>query len=751
MECAASGQLSLSTLEAVVRGEAVVCSELEAMWGETALLGQTMVVTAAPTDPSDVAQAGTAARALSVLLMSKSQAKVVQLLIQVVVRAQNGQDHKLSDELQQQLGYLLVELHCRGYANGAAIIQRASVLLGQIPAGLPDAANSLKLQSVLFRLETLALFLSIDVLGAEDLPVRLDALRRQGSKLNNGSGDREATVSAVRALAADRGRMIVVQPVQRAETVLGTPWELGNNREYGHMSLLFKMLEEADKLDFAESHPDSRKITENTQSSLSPIALQQVLTKIEALQWDKNQLYQKVQGTLALLDVFNCAKGVVAGLTAPGELDALYSSKVADIDYVTTCDSSMQAEFNQAQILPIEQVLNTISRVQRGKSSLERLEIELVKGWSALYSLIVDGLALASANRIVQYVQSTVRGSIGVNNLMVLLRSERALLNELQADLSHLVTFSQLNVKVEEACASHSGTHILQEASAAISTALESAEAQAIEARWAVETLQDVHSAGEYFITHKRIDQDTPKVVLKGSQLLMSRRMAGYRVNELAQALVSLELKSVRAVDISGLANLKTMMKIQSEEPHKIRKMQEIVHDFQAAAGPQNITEELELEINSATMRKASSTHKQFQNKLKDAQVSWLAHRQVDASANRLGVWLRGDVPGSLVDFYKDSLRAAFQSLDRNGDGHITRHELQDWLKSSLWQDMPEVFKNLNVNNDADIERVFSLMDTDGDGVISFDELRMVMENELEESAVPRPGSALPTMQVTNI
>ena len=83
---------------------------------------------------------------------------------------------------------------------------------------------------------------------------------------------------------------------------------------------------------------------------------------------------------------------------------------------------AVAAEFNQAQILPIEQVLNTISRVQRGKSSLERLEIELVKGWSALYSLIVDGLALASANRIVQYVQSAVRGSIGVNNLMVLLR-----------------------------------------------------------------------------------------------------------------------------------------------------------------------------------------------------------------------------------------------------------------------------------------------------------------------------------------
>jgi len=177
--------------------------------------------------------------------------------------------------------------------------------------------------------------------------------------------------------------------------------------------------------------------------------------------------------------------------------------------------------------------------------------------------------------------------------------------------------------------------------------------------------------------------------------------------------------------------------------------MQEIVHDFQAAAGPQDIKEEAELEINSATMRKASSTHKQFQHKLKDAQVSWLAHRQVDASANRLGVWLRGDVPGSLVDFYKDSLRAAFQSLDRNGDGHITRHELQDWLKSSLWQDLPEFFKNLNVNNDADIDRVFSLMDTDGDGVVSFDEFRMVMENELEESAAPI--TALPTMQVTNI
>jgi len=573
MECAARGQLSLSTLEAVVRGEAVVCSELEAMWGEASLLKQTMVATAAQADPTDVALAGTASRALSVLLMSKSQGKVVQQLVAVVVRAQNGQEHKLSAELRQQLGYLLVEMHCRGYANGAAIIQRASVLLGQIPAGPPDSANSLKLQSVLFRLESLASFLSIDVAGAEDLPVRLDALRRQGGKSNNADGDRAATASAVRAVAADKGRIIATRPVQRAETVLGTPWELGNNREYGHMSLLFKMLEEADKLDIAENHPGSDKMTENTQTSLSTIALQQVLPKIEALQWgDKNQLYQKVQGTLALIDVFNCAQGVVAGQTPPCELQELYSSKTAEIDYVTTCDSSMQAEFNQAQILPIEQVLNTISRVQRGKSSLERLEIELVKGWSALYSLIVDGLALASANRIVQYVQSAVRGSISVNNLMVLLRSERALLNELQADLSHLVTFSQLNVKIEEACASHSGAHILQEASASISTALESAEAKAEEASWSVETLQDLNSAGQYFITHKRIDKDTPQVVLKGAQLLMSCRMAGYRVNELAQALVALELKSVRAVDISGLAHLKLMMKIQSDEPHKIRE-----------------------------------------------------------------------------------------------------------------------------------------------------------------------------------
>ena len=140
----------------------------------------------------------------------------------------------------------------------------------------------------------------------------------------------------------------------------------------------------------------------------------------------------------------------------------------------------------------------------------------------------------------------------------------------------------------------------------ACSTALGSAEAKADEASWSVETLQDLNSAGQYFITHKRIDKDTPQVcattllppchsaatlpllrpidtlrflslaamqvVLKGSQLLMSCRMAGYRVNELAQALVALELKSVRAVDISGLAHLKLMMKIQSDEPHKIRE-----------------------------------------------------------------------------------------------------------------------------------------------------------------------------------
>ena len=44
--------------------------------------------------------------------------------------------------------------------------------------------------------------------------------------------------------------------VQRAETVLASPWELGSSAEYGHLSLLNKILTEAEKLDVAEHNPN---------------------------------------------------------------------------------------------------------------------------------------------------------------------------------------------------------------------------------------------------------------------------------------------------------------------------------------------------------------------------------------------------------------------------------------------------------------------------------------------------------------
>ena len=44
--------------------------------------------------------------------------------------------------------------------------------------------------------------------------------------------------------------------VQRAETVIALPWELGSSAEYGHLNLLYKILNEAEKLDIAEHNAE---------------------------------------------------------------------------------------------------------------------------------------------------------------------------------------------------------------------------------------------------------------------------------------------------------------------------------------------------------------------------------------------------------------------------------------------------------------------------------------------------------------
>lgn len=235
--------------------------------------------------------------------------------------------------------------------------------------------------------------------------------------------------------------------------------------------------------------------------------LKAVVNRIEALKWDKGQLYEKVQGTLAVLDIFRAARDVTAREKNQSALDEIYQSKITeiDMDYVTSCGNWHSPNTNQ-NMHPIDLVLNTISRIQRGKSSLAQLSEQLIRGWPCVYDLIVDGLAMASANRISQMFDATIKGSIGVNNLMVLLRSERAMLNELQADMMGLLSWNELNEKISVACSNQSGAAELQEAAAATRTALENAKVEGAKARAALDELRNLKRVGEEFIASRNFD-----------------------------------------------------------------------------------------------------------------------------------------------------------------------------------------------------------------------------------------------------
>lgn len=759
INAAACGEIGLQTLKAVLRGESVVSSELEAMWGELTLMRHTV---RALENLHSTAQ-DKARKTLTVLQMSKTQARTVEILVQAVRATKEGGRPTLfgDSSVLQAVGYLLVELHCRGYANGAAIVQRAVVLLGQIrDAGQPlSSALKLKLDSIHIRLETLRRFLSVDVKGAAELEEQLVQLQAPSGP------DRSTSLRAangLRAVVAERARMLAVQPVQRAETVLANPWELGSNAEYGHLNLLYRILTEAEKLDVAEHHPNVGDVR------LPASALKSVVHRIEALKWEKGALYEKVQGILGLLDIFNTAKAVVAGTQPSSDLEKVYSEKISEIDmeYVTSCGASLVME---ASMHPIESVCNIISRIQRGKSSLEQLGLQLMLAWPALYDLIVDGLAMASANRITQMFDATIKGSIGVNNLMVLLRSERAMLNELQAEMMGLLSWTELNEKINVACSHHSSAYELHEAAAAISATLDRAKLEDVQAKASLEALRVLVKTGQDFLEHKSFNQGSQQAILNASKVLIEQRVAGYRSNELAQMVVSLELKSVRQNDLDGVQVMMDNLRIKAFESDHIGRLLITIQDFQEAVGPVEVTSELELEMASQTMRKSTAIHKEHQDRLRAVQTAWLEERKMDVQCNRLGLSLRGDVPDTAADFYKDSLRVAFLELDRDHDGSITVEELGAWLKSSVWQDMPPVLKNLNSSsNDSEIRKVFQAIDTNGDGVISFDEFRSVLENEIDASVQPKgqrvddddiydsdheggEAAAVPTMQAMDL
>lgn len=113
---------------------------------------------------------------------------------------------------------------------------------------------SLKVKSLHVRLETLRRFLTVDVNGAAELEEKLVSLQT-GAQLDQSVC--ESAARALRSVVAERAEMLAVQPVQRAETVLAVPWELGSSSEYGHMNLLYRMLTEAEKLDVAENSPNA--------------------------------------------------------------------------------------------------------------------------------------------------------------------------------------------------------------------------------------------------------------------------------------------------------------------------------------------------------------------------------------------------------------------------------------------------------------------------------------------------------------
>ena len=123
------------------------------MWGELTLMHQTVLVLESGAENAPEK----ARKTLTILQMSKSQSATVEMLVKAVRGAKTGEKPAViqGSTALHAIGYLLVELlsiciykglvvskgllviyqvelHCRGYANGAAIVQRAAVLLSQV-------------------------------------------------------------------------------------------------------------------------------------------------------------------------------------------------------------------------------------------------------------------------------------------------------------------------------------------------------------------------------------------------------------------------------------------------------------------------------------------------------------------------------------------------------------------------------------------------------------------------------------------
>merc|ERR1711970_1076174 len=76
----------------------------------------------------------------------------------------------------------------------------------------------------------------------------------------------------------------------------------------------------------------------------------------------------------------------------------------------------------------------------------------------------------------------------------------------------------------------------------------------------------------------------------------------------------------------------------------------------------------------------------------------------------------------------EDTCWEAFRTFDRNGDGHLSPDELKHALSD------PEL--NQYVQPDV-VERLMLDIDTNGDGVIDFQEFMMMMTMESDSSGIP--------------
>ena len=89
--------------------------------------------------------------------------------------------------------------------------------------------------------------------------------------------------------------------------------------------------------------------------------------RIEALKWEKSNYYEKVQGALSVLDLFNTAKCVAAGQGRIEHLNEAYNKLASDPEMMDYFSSVGHATYDPCSCHPILEVFNTMNRITRGE------------------------------------------------------------------------------------------------------------------------------------------------------------------------------------------------------------------------------------------------------------------------------------------------------------------------------------------------------------------------------------------------